>query len=209
MSLFNVETELVGYTVHYREKRKVVFIDKILMHYKCCFSNRKGYFWKMEHITAKETMFQWNMGSRAQIWTVLHVQCFLTAAWQADLPDSLGSVGNNSSFLSSSYQITARIHHFQKIYHYLEGWAQSACVCSMTHWVVLQLLQAENTRALTGLGYTSWQIAEKQPEIRTVLVKPGCLAKLQRNQDDNLKNLIQTEIKIKKKKVPSCKMTSI
>lgn len=44
MSLFNVETELVGYTVHYREKRKVVFIDKILMHYKCCFSNRKGYF---------------------------------------------------------------------------------------------------------------------------------------------------------------------
>lgn len=78
-----------------------------------------------------------------------------------------------------------------------EGSRQSACICSKTQWVVLQLLQAEHTRALTGLGYTSWQIAGKQlfsAEIRTVLVKPGCLGKLHRNQDDNLKNLIQTEI---------------
>jgi len=36
MGLFNVEEELMGYTVDYKI-RKVVFTEKILMHFKYCF----------------------------------------------------------------------------------------------------------------------------------------------------------------------------
>jgi len=106
-------------------------------------------------------MIQGNKETKVQTWTVLHMQCFLIAEWEAALPDSLGSeCGYHPLFQfqaccclwwkPGSYQVISRdisVLHPQ-------GWGQSAYVCSVPHWVVLQVVQVEHTWTLNGLGCT-------------------------------------------------------